>query len=240
MSDRIRCLWIGRHIPYPLDQGAKVYSANLAQSLADSGVFVRFIGFGDAGAVPDAAANVEWLGVPGKRRSKPVAAWSAWPFAAASDATKAYGSLLAAQLQESWDAIVLDSYATGWALESCLAYRNESRTNRPVLVHVSHNHEEMLWREVARGARSSALKRLALQRNAKKVRALERRIVSNVDLLTTITNEDRRSLGAGLGQDRTLSLTPGYSGRLRTRGASLRQRPARDHNGFLPLGGEAR
>ena len=214
MSDRIRCLWIGRHIPYPLDQGAKVYSANLAQSLADSGVLVRFIGFGDAGAVPDAAANVEWLGVPGKRRSKPVAAWSAWPLAAASDATKAYGSLLAAQLQESWDAIVLDSYATGWALERCLAYRNESRTNRPVLVHVSHNHEEILWREVARGARSSVLKRLALQRNAKKVRALERRIVRNVDLLTTITNEDRRSLGAGLGHDRTLSLTPGYSGQI--------------------------
>jgi polysaccharide biosynthesis protein PslH len=214
MINRMRCLWIGRHIPYPLDQGAKVYSANLAQSLADAGVFVRFTGFGDAGAAPDGAANVEWLGVPGGKRSRPVAVCSAWPIAAASDATKRYDSLLAAQLQESWDAIVLDSYATGWALDRCLAYRDASRIQRPVLVHVSHNHEENLWREVARGARGSALKRLALRRNAKKVSALERRIVRNVDLLTTITDEDRWSLGAGLEQSRLLSLTPGYSGRI--------------------------
>ncbi len=208
----MRCLWISRYVPYPLDNGGKVYSANLALSLANAGVFVRFIGYGDAGAAPPTAASVEWLGVPGSRRNMALAALSAWPIAAAIDATKAYGHLLDAQLQETWDAVVLDGYGAGWALERCMAHRDESRGRRPVLVHVSHNHEEVLWDAMARQARGSVLKRLALRRNAKKVAALERRIVRSVDLLTTITEEDRRSLGTVLDQNRSLSLTPGYTG----------------------------
>jgi hypothetical protein len=213
-THRMRCLWIARYIPYPSDEGAKVYSANLAQSLADSGVAVRFTGFGDASAVPIAAANIEWLAVPGEKRSKAIASLSAWPIAAAVDATKAYRVLLEAQLREPWDAIVFDSYATGWALDRCLAYRNDWHAHQPVLVHVSHNHEERLWGVMAREARGSALKRLALRRNAIKVGELERRIVRNIDLLTTITDEDLQSLGAGLDQNRSLALTPGYTGRI--------------------------
>jgi hypothetical protein len=211
-SYTMRCLWISRHIPFPSDDGAKVYSANLAQSLAQSGMLVRFMGLGKADAVPNTAANVEWLAVPGKKRSKTIASLGAWPIAAAIDATKAYRVLLEIQLREPWDAVVLDSYATGWALDRCLSYRNEWRAHQPILVHVSHNHEELLWGAMAREARGSALKRLALRRNAIKVGALERRIVRNIDLLTTITDEDLQSLGAGLDQNGSLALTPGYTG----------------------------
>jgi polysaccharide biosynthesis protein PslH len=206
-----RCLWIARYIPYPLDEGAKVYSANLAQALAHSGVLVRFMGLGELGAVPAAASDVEWLAVPGGKRSKALAAFSAWPIAAAVDATKAYRLLLEEQLREPWDVVVLDGYGAGWALDRCLAYR-AARDQRPVLVHVSHNHEENLWRTMAEEGRASTLKRLALRSNANKVSTLERRIVRNVDLLTAITDEDRLSLGAGQGHSRSLSLTPGYSG----------------------------
>jgi hypothetical protein len=212
MNDPKRCLWIARYIPYPLDEGAKVYSANLARSLSAAGVFVRFMGLGDTAAVPETGAGIEWLAVPGGKRSKASAVFSAWPIAAAIDATKTYRSLLEAQLREPWDAIVLDSYGTGWALDRCLAYRSESGSRRPVLVHVSHNHEEALWRLMAEEGRGSALKRLALRRNAAKVGALERRLVRNVDLLTAITEEDRLSLTVGLNRDRSLSLTPGYTG----------------------------
>jgi hypothetical protein len=220
LSDGIalRCLWIARYIPYPLDEGAKVYSANLAKALADSGAFVRFMGLGDSRAIPAAApgipavaGNVEWLAVPGGKRSKAFAAFSAWPIAAAVDATKPYRLLLEEQLRESWDAVVLDSYGAGWALDRCLAYR-AAREQRPVLVHVSHNHEENLWRMMADEGRGSTLRRLALRSNANKVSTLERRMVRNVDLLTAITDEDRLSLGAGQDHSRSLALTPGYSG----------------------------
>jgi hypothetical protein len=208
----IRCLWIARYIPFPMDGGAQVYSANLSQSLAKAGAFVRFMGLGNAAAVPVSAAGVEWLAVPGTKRSAAVAALSALPFAAAIDATKTYRQMLETQLQEPWDAIILDGYGTGWALDRCVAYCGHRRTRRPVLVHVSHNNEEMLWLAMGREARGSALKRLALRRNATKVATLERRIVRSVDLLTTITDEDRSTLGAALTRGRSLSLTPGYTG----------------------------
>jgi hypothetical protein len=208
----IRCLWISRHIPFPMEGGAQVYSANLAQSLAKAGAFVRFMGLGSAVAVPESAAAVEWLAVPGRKRNPAVAAVSALPFAAAVDATKTYRLMLETELQEPWDTIVLDGYGTGWALNHCVAYCRDRRTRRPVLVHVSHNNEEMLWLTMGREARGSALKRLALRRNATKVAALERRIVRAVDLLTTITDEDRSTLGAAVARGRSLSITPGYTG----------------------------
>lgn len=214
MSNRPRCLWISRYIPFPQNEGAKVYSANLAQSLARSGALVRFVGLGDLRTVPDSGAAVEWLAVPGRRRSKTLALFSGRPIAAAVDATEAFCAALDAQLRERWDALVLDGYGTGWALERCLAYRSERPSHPPVLVHVSHNHEEILWGAMAREARGSALKRWVLRRNADKVSALERRIVRSADLLTAITDEDRRTLGEGADHGRILLLTPGYSGRV--------------------------
>jgi glycosyltransferase involved in cell wall biosynthesis len=208
----IRCLWIARSMPFPMIGGAQIYSANLSQSLAKAGAIVRFMGFGSAAAVPESAVGVEWISVPGRKRYAAIATLSRLPFAAAIDATKTYRLMLEKQLQEPWDAIVLDSYGTGWALDPCVAYCRARSAQRPVLVHVSHNNEEELWRVMGREARGSPFKRLALRRNAIKVAALERRIVRSVDLLTTITDEDRRTLGAGKAKDRSISITPGYTG----------------------------
>ena len=212
MSNPMRCLWISRSIPFPLNEGSKVYSANLAQSLARAGAFVRYIGLGDASAVPESAARVEWLAVPGRRHSKFIAAFSGWPIATAIDATKTYRALLDEQLREHWDAVVLETYATGWALERCLAYRNENSARPVVLVHVAHNHEGVLWRAMAREAHGSILKRWLLRRNANKVGALERRIIRSMDLVTTITDEDRASMSTDASHIRILTIIPGFDG----------------------------
>jgi polysaccharide biosynthesis protein PslH len=212
LGTAIRCLWIARYIPFPMEGGAQVYSANLAQSLAKAGAFVRFIGLGIAAAVPESAAGIDWRAVPGGKRNAAVATLSALPIAAAIDATKTYRHMLETELQEPWDAIVLDGYGTGWALDRCVAYCEHQNAPRPVLVHVSHNNEERLWLAMGREAGGSALRRLALRRNATKVATLERRIVRAVDLLTTITDEDRSTLGAAVAHGRSLSITPGYTG----------------------------
>jgi hypothetical protein len=146
IDNRMRCLWIARYIPFPMEGGAQIYSANLSQSLAKAGAFVRFMGFGEAGAVPESATGVEWLAVPGRKRNRVTAALSRLPFVAARDATKAYRLMLETELQEPWDVIVLDGYGAGWALDRCVAYCRARRAHRSILVHVSHNNEEMLWR----------------------------------------------------------------------------------------------
>lgn len=206
-----RCLWIGRNIPYPLNTGANVYSGKLAESLAEAGAKVRFAGFGDTSAVP-ATSAVEWLAVAGQRRSQVAGLFSRLPVAATVDGTAAYRSLLAAQLREEWDVIVLDGYGTGWALPHCLAYRTARREHPPVLLYVAHNHEEMLWRSMAAEARGALPKRLVLWQNYRKVRALERRMVRHVDMLTGITEEDAAALSATAPGKPRLALTPGHSG----------------------------
>ncbi len=210
----MRCLWIARYIPYPLDAGAKVYSAKLAESLASIGAAVRFLGIGESAAIPPDCAQVDWLPIGHGKRSNIVALFSPLPNAAAIDASDAYARALRQQLREDWDVILLDGYGAGWALKPCVQYRNERAVGRTRLVHVSHNHEEKLWRAMVQDSRTSFIRKLVLWQNYRKVRRLERRIVRAVDLLTTITDEDRASLGAELGERRTLTLTPGYDGRV--------------------------
>ncbi len=204
----LKCLWISRDIPYPLDTGARVYSARVAESLAECGASIRYLGYGSLHAIP-AGTHIDWVPVPGARRGQRSALFSALPLAAAVDATPAYDRLLSQQLEEYWDVIAIDGYGAGWALA-----RHAARLRRQcgLLLHVSQNHETAVWRSMASGAEASLTRRLALLQNWLKVRALERRILRHVDLLTTITEEDATTLGAGMVPERRLTLLPGHSG----------------------------
>jgi polysaccharide biosynthesis protein PslH len=209
-SERLRCLWIGRYIPHPMNEGAKVYSAKLAGSLAQSGMFVRFLGFGDTSAAP-ASPALQWLSVPGARARDVQGLFHSLPLAAAVDATKPFVTLLERQLRERWDAIVFDSYATGWALDRCKQYRAASG-NRTLLVHVSHNDETAVWQSMAQHMNGAALRRWLVRRNATKVQQLQRRLVASADLCTTITDEDAQAMGTLAEGTPQLTLTPGYDG----------------------------
>ena len=208
----MRCLWISRHVPYPMNEGLKVYSAKLSEALAQAGAFVRVLGFGSTAATPKNRAHMEWVAVPGDRRRTAIALLNRFPLTAAVDSTSAYRALLEEQLREPWDAIIFDSYGTGWALDRCKVYRSTPLGAKTVLVHVSHNHEEVLWHSMARQAEAGLPKRLALWQNYYKVRGLERRLLREVDLVSAITIEDEQALRAHRSDNNTLTLTPGYDG----------------------------
>ncbi|MDY6947393.1 MAG: glycosyltransferase [Pseudomonadota bacterium] len=195
-----------------MNEGLKVYSAKLSEALAQAGAFVRVLGFGGTEATPKHRAGMQWVSVPGARRSQVVALLNRFPLTAAVDSTAAYRALLDEQLREPWDAIVFDSYGTGWALDRCKAYRASQLGARTVLVHVSHNHEEVLWRSMASQAEAGLPKRLALWQNYYKVRGLERRLLREVDLVSAITIEDEQALRAHRNDNHTITLTPGYDG----------------------------
>lgn len=206
----MKCLWIARDQPFPPDAGDKIYSANLACALAEAGVAVSFLGFAAAGGEPPVDSPVRWLPVAGAKRSQGRALFSRLPIAAAIHDTAAFREALAACLEQSWDAIVFDSYGSGWALERYLATRPPG--SRPVLVHVAHNQEGLLWRDMVRNSRGGPLKRLALWQNWLKVAALERFVLRHVDLTTAISREDALAF-AELAPGRPgVVLTPGYSG----------------------------
>lgn len=211
LRPQMKCLWIGRYMPYPLDAGAKVYSAKLAEALATAGASVRFLGFGAPTTGPR-DCGVDYVPVGGDPRSQMAAMFSRLPIAAAIDSTNAYRDLLEEQLCAEWDAIVFDGYGTGWALPRCLAYVREQKVRRTVLVHVSHNHEAAVWAAMAREARGSPARRFVLWQNALKVRALERKVVANVDLVSAICDEDLAALQVALPREQTVTLTPGYAG----------------------------
>jgi polysaccharide biosynthesis protein PslH len=208
----MRCLWISRHVPYPMNEGLKVYSAKLSEALAQAGAFVRVLGFGSTEAAPKNRARMEWVSVPGARRATAIALLNRFPLTAAVDSTSAYRALLEEQLREPWDAMVFDSYGSGWALARCKAYCATTRGAKTVLVHVSHNHEEVLWHAMARQAEAGLPKRLALWQNYYKVRGLERQLLREVDLVSAITIEDEQALRAHRSDDNTITLTPGYDG----------------------------
>ncbi|WP_331158683.1 glycosyltransferase [Steroidobacter sp.] len=195
-----------------MNEGLKVYSAKLSEALAQAGAFVRVLGFGGTEATPKHRARMEWVSVPGDRRGQMIALLNRFPLTAAVDSTDAYRALLDEQLREAWDAIVFDSYGSGWALDRCKTYQATKLGSRVILVHVSHNHEEVLWRSMVKQAEAGLPKRLALWQNYYKVRALERRLVSEVDLVSAITVEDEQALKAHRKDNNLLTLTPGYDG----------------------------
>jgi len=235
-SPRLRCLWVSHDIPFPQDAGDRIYSANLASALAHAGAEVRYLGYlqGDPNEVPRDWVS-EWVAVNGTKRNEHLALLSRYPRIAAVLGTRSYRELLQRQLQEPWDAIVLDGYASGWALAACVQARDkahdEVRNGRehvkpPVLVYLSHNHEESLWQAMTQATDALSLKRLGVWQNYRKARMLERAMVDQVDLITTITPEDALTYAkqqpakkqAGVVRPAaSVILTPGYAGPTRVK-----------------------
>lgn len=210
----MKCLWISRDLPFPLDAGDKVYSANMARAVCEAGVHVRFFGFGSPISGMADGWPVEARPVGGCKHGRLRALLSRLPLAAAIHDTPAYRQVLDKQLGQQWDVIVLDSYGSGWALDACVKARSDASGSKPLLVYLSHNHEENLWHSMARDSGGTLFKKTMLWLNYCKVRNLERRILENVDLVTAITEDDAQVYAGQAGKKSIIVLTPGYSGRV--------------------------
>jgi glycosyltransferase involved in cell wall biosynthesis len=215
----LHCLWISRDIPFPQDAGDRIYSANMASTLARAGVCVSFLGYaGDITAQPPSLSAkwpVETVALTGHKRGKMRSLLSTLPLTAALHATGEYHALLQNMLDGQWDLIVIDGYASGWALDVCLAAQQDAvrrDLRRPTLVYLSHNHEESIWRAMAAQRQGGVLKQLASWQNYLKVRALERKLVCEVDLVSAITDEDAQAYSDQQCGTPAIALTPGYSG----------------------------
>ena len=211
---RLRGLWLARELPFPLDMGDKIYSANLARALAEAGADVTFVGLKPSGApVIPSDWPIRWEIVPGKARAPLASLLSTMPMVAAAHATEAYRRRAAELADGGWDFVVLDQYALGWALP---LFKGKGAGSQ-VLIHVAHDHEASVVESLYRGFRGSWIKRIVLWQNYVKTRRFEQRLASSVDLLTAITDEDADKFSRDAPGVRTVVLKPGYSGVISSR-----------------------
>jgi glycosyltransferase involved in cell wall biosynthesis len=209
----MRVLWIAREIPFPADSGDRIYTGQMVRAFGQANGGVTFVGIADhqTGSAP-ADEAVQWTSVPCARHGLVRSLLSTWPLVAAVHATAAYKARLDELFAQKWDAIVFDHYASGWALQRFLATPLGRSPQRPVIAYLAHNHEERVLRAIAAGSDASLVRRLGFWQNYFKVRAMERYMVNQVDLVTAITQEDADSFAAQRPGLRTIVLTPGYNG----------------------------
>ena len=122
-------------------------------------------------------------------------------------------ALMKAVIGESWDAIIIDHAAIGWALGPIRAQRKKGGIQGdPIVVYVSHNHEAKIRREIARNSTDRFLKKWALQFDAEKYARQEEQLCAEVDLVTAITEAEVEAYRKNFPEQRYLCLTPGYEG----------------------------
>jgi polysaccharide biosynthesis protein PslH len=201
----LRCLWIARESPFPMHEGAHIYTVELARSLATAGADVTVLSRGDGRDVP-LDDVVRWITID----SQPRPAWMSIPTGRPSiadrNATRSQRKALVRMLRDGWDAVILDHIGSAWALPFVV------RADCPI-VYISHNHEASTRRLMTTGASNFPL-RAALRLDARKVAAMEHRVLEQADLLTTNTREDEEMYLNEFPQTRSVVLLPGYRGRV--------------------------
>lgn len=211
----MRCLWLTWIDPHPEHDGQRIYSGRLIETFANAGGVVDVLCSAHARSLrKDGELEGQtrwWLTVPTLRSSR-MSVFSRLPHVAYRSNTREMRDRLPRLLRhEEWECIVFDGLYAGWALDICRRfYRNDPR--RPRFVYVAHNHETTTRAALMANYRGSRLKRYALSRDSKKVRRLEKRMVSNVDLVTAITADDAALFATQSPNKPTLVLTPGYQG----------------------------
>jgi len=215
---------LARELPFPLDCGDKIYSANLAKALAEAGADLTLVGLRpDQDCEIPGTWPIRWSVVAGRRNSTPRALLSRMPLVAAAYATPSYRDRLKDLVREPWDFVILDQYGMGWALAPFLAQRR--RWAAPLMVYVAHNHETSVAESLLKHFKGSLVQRIGIWQNYRKTRAFEHSLLRNVDVVTAITEEDASRFAATVPSLKALVLKPGYACQLSARTAISHDTP---------------
>lgn len=219
----MKCLWLTRKYPRPANSGELIYSNGLIRSFAGAGAELTVIahdndelpiGDGSEASTRIDADGVEWrLGRPGLG-SRLMSLLTRFPADSWRLKNGGPGKALVEAIRcETWDAIIIDHAALGWALGPIRERRRSTGIKGdPVLVYISHNHEAKVRREVARSSTAGILRRAALRLDAEKYARQEERLCREVDLVTAITGTEVDAYRENFPRQRYLCLTPGYEG----------------------------
>lgn len=214
MTDRPKVLWLARHIPVPFNTGDRIYTGRLVEALGQAGADVHYLGLANP-EYPDMGAEildpvVRWEIVPGRPTGIVRAMMSSRPVVGARFGTPAFEARMVELLRaNAYDAVVVDQHGLAWTLpfieELTAAYR-------PVVVHIGHDFETDVYREIARAYRGNPVRRLALHLNAHRTAVAEHAAAMRSHLIVTLTEKDK-ILFQGLGtKAEFIVIPPGYEG----------------------------
>jgi polysaccharide biosynthesis protein PslH len=214
-SDPLRCLWLTRVDPVTLDAGDLTYSFHLLSSLSRSGVRLAVLALRRAGDRTKKATidnGVEWSILPWESnreiggRFAIRSIFSRLPNVASQYNTASFRRALRVQMVRDWDTIVVDHLGMGWVWPWVEAYRRRKPT--VVSVFIAHQREGEARRRMARNFRGNILRKIGLCADTAKVDRLEKKLVSQSNLVSAITAEDLRGFGS---LDKIVLLPPGYA-----------------------------
>lgn len=196
----------------PLNTGDRLYTAGLAAALARAGARVKFLGLR---SIDDTSAPREgldeavlWEEVAGSPATTFKALGSRYPVVAARHFTNEYVKALRRELSSGqYDAVVLDQYGMVWALPEL-----RRGPGRALTVHIAHDFESEVTRQIARSYEGSSIKKVALHLNAVKTRWAELELAKNCDVVVSLTSEDAGEFRKLSSNHVTLVIPPGYSG----------------------------
>lgn len=206
----MKCLWLTLADPDPRTNGQYIYSGGLIDALAAAGAELTVAALAREAAARPAATQIVWRLAPQTPQASVGMLLSPWPQVSSRSRSPGLRRTLAACLAESWDTIVFDSIAIGWALDDVLRYRQ--RNPETALVYLSHNHEQSVARHIAANEDGNLPRRLLRGVDALKVKRLERRLLRHADLVTANTPEDVEKFASDPRAPAVALLRPGYGG----------------------------
>jgi len=209
----MKILWLTFHDPVPAISGQYLYSSGLISAVGRAGVAVDVAAL----ARPDGRhfneqreGTITWHLAAGGEWQSSERLLSRLPRITLRCATSNMRSSVESLLKANrYDAIVFDSICVGWAL-SLKTLREAARN--AVLVHIAHNHERTAAERMAE-RESRFFRKLIRQDEARKIDALERRLIAQSHFSTSNTPEDLATFESENPGKRFLLLPPGYSGR---------------------------
>jgi glycosyltransferase involved in cell wall biosynthesis len=222
-----RWLWITPEIADDLATGALKYSLGLATAVAEHGVDVTIVGIVRNRTSPTAPAVstgvVRYETVPASFRSPWQSLGSSLPNQAAACSVPAVRSRVESLLDRGgWDVVVIDGLQAAWAT-SLLERRGGSER----IVHIAHNHESSMRRQVADAVAWTNPRRAVLELEARKTQRLERRTIHLADVVSSITDDDRRRFQTEAPAATHVVVPPGWSATASADPVPIGERPRR-------------
>ncbi len=219
----MRCLWLTRKFPRPVNSGELIYSDGLIRSFAGAGVDVTVIahdndelpvGDGSACSEFEDRQGVRWrLGTP-KLPGRLASLFTRLPSDAFRLKNGGPAEILARALAtERWDAVIIDHAAIGWAMSVIdQQFPTGAEKDRPLVIYVSHSHEAKVRQEIASESPGGFPRKQILKWDAGKYARLENELCARADLVTAITHSEVEAYRSNFPDQEYLCLTPGYRG----------------------------